>query len=416
MLTQQLDRARLLINYGRYAEAQKEIHQYLAIDPGNADAHTLLAIVSLNLQKTDEALNQVETAISLQPADDYNFYVYSKVLFQKDNKTEAEKKIREAIAINPFSAEYFSWLAQIQLNKKDYGDALSSANEGLSVDPANINCLNTRAIALTKLNKKEEAYETIKDVLTEDPQNSMTHANTGWAMLERNDHKQALLHFTESLRLNPGNEWAKSGMIEALKARYWIYRIFLRYMFWIGNMKSNRQWMIIVGFYILIQLLKLTGRAIPSLELYILPVIGLYALAAFSTWIIQPVFNLLLRLHPQGKYALSREERLCSDFVGASLLTGALSLAILFLRNESNGWFALGIFGITFSLPLANMFRPRKKNNLLIIQVFIAVMGLCGFAAVVLAFSNNGDYLVMGGVYLALLFIFQFVANSIAGR
>lgn len=413
-MTQQLDRARLLVNYGRYADAQKEIHQYLAFDPNDGEAHTLLAIIFLNLQKTDEAKVAIETAISFAPDEAYNFYIYSKVWFQKENMAEAEQKIREAISIHPFSAEYFAWLAQIQMHKKDYNDALQSANEGLAIEADNINCLNIRAIALTKLNKKQEAYETIQDALTEDPENSMTHANTGWSMLEHGEHKAALNHFTESLRLDPNNEWAKSGMVEALKARYFVYRMFLRYMFWIGNMKGNKQWMVIVGLYLMVQVLKGVGKAFPVLQYIVIPLIVLYAAFAFSTWIIQPVFNLLLRLHPQGKYVLTREERLSSVYVGLSLLIGVLSVLTIPFAGDGNGVFALGVFGITFSLPLANLFRSRKPRSRMILQSFIAVLGLCGFMAVILAFAGIEDYFVVGGFYLALLFTFQFVANAVA--
>ncbi len=415
-MTQQLDRARLLINYGRYSDAQNEIRQYLTFDPNDGEAHTLLAIVYLNLTKTDDAKAAIETAISLAPSEAYNFYIYSKVWFQKENTLKAEQTIREAISINPFSAEFFAWLAQIQLRKKDYTDALESANEGLAVEPDNINCLNIRAVALTKLNKKQEAFETIQDALTGDPENSMTHANTGWSMLEHGDQKAALLHFTESLRLDPNNEWAKGGMVEALKARYFIYRMFLRYMFWIGNMKGNKQWMVIIGFYLLVQVLQYVGDTYPQLQYFIIPIVVLYSLMAFSTWIIQPVFNLLLRLHPQGKYVLTPEESRTSVFVGFSMLIGALALLTLPFVADENGPLALGVFGITYSMPLANLYRTSKPKNRKLLQGFIALIGLCGITAVVLAFAGFESYMILGMVYLSLIFIFQFAANAIAIR
>ena len=90
-MTQQLDRARLLVNYGRYDDAQKEIHQYLTNEPNDGEAHTLLAIIFLNLKKTDDAKAAIEAATSFAPNEAYNFYVFSKVWFQKENITEAEQ-------------------------------------------------------------------------------------------------------------------------------------------------------------------------------------------------------------------------------------------------------------------------------------------------------------------------------------
>ncbi|MDB5311521.1 MAG: tetratricopeptide repeat protein [Gemmataceae bacterium] len=46
----------------------------------------------------------------------------------------------------------------------------------------------------------------------------------GWALLHARQPAEALTHFREALRLDPTNEWARDGLIEALKARYWVYR------------------------------------------------------------------------------------------------------------------------------------------------------------------------------------------------
>ena len=415
-MTQQLDRARLLINYRRYSEAQNEIVQYLSAEPYDSEAHALLAIVHLSQLNIDEARKAIEAAISLAPDEAFNFYISSKIFFHQENYIEAKKNINHAIAIHPLVAEYYAWLAQLQMHSKDYGEALATADEGLALEADNINCLNIRAIALTKLNQKEEAYQTIRDALTGDPENSLTHANTGWSLLEHGDYKPALKHFTEALRLQPNNEWAKSGMVEALKARYIIYRLFLRYMFWIGKMKSNKQWMIIIGLYVLVQLLKGVSNRFPAIEMLIAPLLILYGIFAFSTWIIQPLFNLLMLIHPQGKYALTKHEQLSAGFVGVSLLIGLLSVLLMFFYNENDGWFALAVFAISFSLPLANIYKPVKRRNRLMLQLFAAVLGVAGLISIMLAFAANPAYQIAGLIYLGLLLAFQFMANYLNSR
>ena len=51
----------------------------------------------------------------------------------------------------------------------------------------------------------------------------------GWLALHSKDHKKALEHFKQALIYFPFNDHAKVGMVEALKAKYWCYRVFLNY-------------------------------------------------------------------------------------------------------------------------------------------------------------------------------------------
>ena len=118
-------------------------------------------------------------------------------------------------------------------------------------DPENVFCLNTKSTAQLKLGHEEEAFQTVEGALNEDPEDSYTHTNYGWGLLQSGDVPKALHHFKEALRLDPSNNNARSGMIEALKAKYWFYKKFLSYQFWMQKKSSKFQWGFIIGIYIL---------------------------------------------------------------------------------------------------------------------------------------------------------------------
>ncbi len=67
--------------------------------------------------------------------------------------------------------------------------------------------------------------------------------------MHQGDHKQALEHFREALRLKPDMEWARNGMVEALKARYFLYRLMLRYYLWMSRFTRRGQWGMIIGLW-----------------------------------------------------------------------------------------------------------------------------------------------------------------------
>ncbi len=57
--------------------------------------------------------------------------------------------------------------------------------EGSHSIPEHAGCLNLRAMALVQLGRKDEASRTLGSALADDPENALTHANQGWALLHR---------------------------------------------------------------------------------------------------------------------------------------------------------------------------------------------------------------------------------------
>lgn len=414
MLEEQfLSRAQLLFEQKRYSEAEKDFGLVIAQTPSNSYVHSMLSLCNMNQGKFDLAERHANEAIGLSPTSSFAYYVASIVNFNLNKYSESKKQIKEAISLNPHDANYFGILASICLTEKEWQLALNTANEGLSLEPDNIECLNNRAKALIKLDKKNDAYETIKEALYFDPENSDTHSNLGWGLIEKGDHKSALHHFKEALSIDPTNENAKAGLIEALKARYWFYRIFLRYAFWIGNMKSKVQWAVIIGFYVGSRIVRIIGEKYPSLQIITTPLIVLYVLFALTTWIITPLSNLFLRLNVYGKYALNKDEIQCSNLVGMSLLLSIVSGIAFFIVGKVF-LLLLCIWGFTMMIPISGIYNTLKKGRSRNILKFYAItIGLVGLLAM-FAYLISGDATnTLSTIYLIGIIIYQWIANAI---
>jgi tetratricopeptide (TPR) repeat protein len=374
----------------------------------------LFAICRDALGFTDEALKAAQDAISKQPDNDYFLYLHALFQMKKQNMREAEKSIRNAIAFNPVSADYYGLLANIKIAQKDWDEALTSANEGLERDPENLLCLNARSTSLYKLDRKADAYATIQEALNQDPENAATHANIGWSLLEQGDHKKSLEHFRESLRLDPNNTYAKAGLVEGLKARYWFYRMFLRYAFWLSNLRAKGQWIVVIGLYIGVRVLGAIAETNSTLGVILTPIIYLYFAFAISTWIIEPLSNLFLRLNVYGRYALTKGEVMSSNFVAASLLIAVVSgIAVLFSDNFL--FVMLFIFGLTMMIPLASMFNPRRERNKKILIGYAATLAIVGVLAMWL-FIQVGDPAPLSTIYVFGIVAYQWVANAMMIR
>uniref|UniRef100_UPI004049CFDD tetratricopeptide repeat protein n=1 Tax=Flavobacterium sp. TaxID=239 RepID=UPI004049CFDD len=398
----------ILIQQGKYSDAEKILKDLLSVDASNIFLLSLFAEVNLRQDKLDIATKTIDNAIGLAPDSAHLYYVKSRIAFNNSDLAEAERCCNQCISLDPYDADYFALLAHLKLFQKKFEIALEEANRALEIDPENLLALNTRSTVLIKLDKSEESFQTIEGALRNDPNNAYTHANYGWNLLEKGNHKKALDHFKESLKNDPSFDYAKAGMMEALKASNPIYRLFLKYSFWMSNMTSKYQWYVIIGFYVGFRILRSLAKNNESWQPFLNPLLVLLALIAFSTWVINPIGNLFLRFNPYGKLLLDKKEILSSNFVAVSFLTSILGvLSYFILGNEA--FLAMAVFGFAMMLPCSVMFSPSKfKNGLLIYTIALAIIG---FLALGLSFASSQMINTFSTFFVIGFFAFQWVAN-----
>jgi tetratricopeptide (TPR) repeat protein len=322
-----LSRGILLYQQDRYALAEQELRLAVAEEPEDPTAHAFLALCLAEQGKLDPAEGEAGLAIRYGPDDPFAHLVLAHVLFKRGRPAEAERVARESLRLDPTDAGTYAVLAAIRHDRRDWRGALEAAEDGLAHDPSHPGCTAARTLALLQLGRADDAGDAAADALRRNPDDPLAHTAQGWAELHAGRPRQALTHFREALRLDPSSEWARDGMIEALKARYWLYRQILRFFLWMGRLGRTAQWGLILGLLVVQQVLAQVGRANPALRPLTTPL--LLALLAFVilTWVAEPLFNLLLRLNRFGRFALGRDQRRQSHWVGAVLLAGLLALA-----------------------------------------------------------------------------------------
>lgn len=408
MYQEQVERIELLINSKRFDLAQSQLQQLLVDHVDDSYLYYLLSAVKYNLSLYDEAESLINTSISLYPDAGFYYYFKACIYLAAERFTEVENLLLEAINLEPETAEFKAKMAQFKLLKKDYEVALSFANQALENDAENMLALNMRSSALLKLNRKDEAFSTIEGALREDPEDSFTHANYGWSLLENGNQKKSLEHFREALKYNPNNYSAQNGMVEALKASNILYRGYLKYVFFMEKLSKRGQWIFILGFYFGSKLLRTLGEKFPAVEPFVFPIIVVMALFAFSTWIMTPISNLFFRLNPFAKFLLDKNEMTSSALVGISLLISIFG-AIGYLITSNLGFFAVGIFGLLMMIPLNHLFLKTKIKHLPVI--ITSVLCVVGFVSIFYLFMSNPIYDIFATLFIIIFIGYQFGLN-----
>ncbi|HKS36788.1 MAG TPA: tetratricopeptide repeat protein [Verrucomicrobiae bacterium] len=379
-----LERGLLLYQQSRYDLAEQELRQALAADPDDAYSHALLALCLTEQKEFKDATEEAHRAVHQAPDDPFSHYALARVFYDRDRPDEAVAAISESIRLDPADADYQSLLAAIRFDQRRWQDALTAAEQGLQNNSEHVGCTNLRAMALVKLGRRQEAGATIDAALAKNPENAITHANQGWTLLEKRDPQKALEHFREALRLDPGNEWARHGIVEALKARNVIYGLMLRYFLWMSKLSPAAQWGVILGGYFLNRMLGTAAKSSPDLAPWLLPVRILFFGAVVLTWTADPLFNLLLRVNRFGRLALSREQMVASTWFGVCVLLALMSLAFcLPFGVDSPFVVSAAVFGLLM-IPVAGMFKASSGWPRTLLMTYTGLLALVGIGALAL--------------------------------
>jgi tetratricopeptide (TPR) repeat protein len=354
-MTAHLSRAVVLVQQQRYEQAIGELQLHLGQQSEDATAHALMSQCFLELERYDEAQTEAQQAIHLAPDESLGYRMLAGVFLLRNRFREAGEAITAALAIDPYDPDLYGLQASIFTQLQRWRDAVNAANEGLALDPEHTTCLNVRAQALVMLGDREGAAQTVQDALRKNPDDPWIHANQGWASLHANEPTKAAEHFREALRLDPTMEFARAGIIEALKARNFLYRWMLQYFLAMARLPSQARWGIIIGLYLAQRFLSSFARNNPDFAPYVWPILGVLIGFVVLTWLSYPLFNLLLRFDRFGRHALSLEQRR-----GANLLAVTLAIALLFVGTFFiTGDFAQLWGGIVFgllSLPVSTIY------------------------------------------------------------
>jgi tetratricopeptide (TPR) repeat protein len=387
---QLVQRAQLLIGQDRHQDAERVLRQVLAGNPDYGHGHALLALCLMHdRERLAEANREAEQAIHLAPDDDCSHYVYALVMDRRNLKKAALEAIEQAIAINPVEAGLHGLRAHLLGGLNRWREALTAAETGLSHDPENGQCSALRSLSLERTGRVSDALGEANRSVSRTPDSSDAHASRGWALLNQGNHKEARIAFREALRLEPGSEFARHGMIQAINSGNIVFRLFYRFMLWMSRLDSRVQWGLILGLWFGMRFLNSLARANPWLEPWVLPISITYLLFVMLTWILMPLFNTMLRFHPFGRHLLNRREIWASNLIAGSILSGILAGSAAWLI-QAEPWMGivLLLFAIQLTIPLAVAFNCEADWARNVATLFAIGFVLLYLSIVVLCLNN----------------------------
>ena len=384
-----LPRVQLLMQQNRLAMAADELRRQLARNPHEPIAHTLLALCLLDLDNATEAQEEAEVAIHLAPEYSLAFYALALARHRQHRPKEALEAINQALALDPADADYYHLLGNLRLESNQWQAALQATSTGLNFDAEHAGLHSLQARALARQGRSREAAQSAHEALGYGSESSSIQAQAGYVALETNRSKEALGHFQEALRLDPTSEYARAGLVEALKARYWVYRTFMRFMYWTASLGKGLRQGLFLGAWLVAQFVR--------------PLLPIYLVFAYMSWFNNVLFESLLRFNRYGRLALSDAQRRHSNHFLGLLAVAAAAGGTALAMPAVPGPLTLCFVALGLLFPLVGTerlgYRPEQQARSRWAGWALAASGLLSVALEVAGVDSASNLLFMVFLY-----------------
>lgn len=395
-----LSQAEILKDRHRYEEAVALLHQHLAREPEDAEAHALLAQTRLEMPgETRAALESIDNAIAIEADEAFYFGVKALTLSKLDQDRKALESAEEAIRLDPDAI--IGWIAKGQalggLNR--WPEAEAAARTALELDPDNQHAQNALLGFLRMQGRIEESQEGVDRRLERDPEDPDAHANAGWADLHSGKRREAEEHFREALRLDPGSEFARVGLREAYKARSPLYRGFLAWAFFMQRHTEGKQWIFVIGLYLAYKFGRAVLESIHPVAAGILT--ALYLLFCFWSFIASGTGHAIMLLDRWARLTLNPREQIDGVVVGWFFLVG-IALSLLALTVLPTAWAYLGGAMAIGAIPLSRVTLNKSLPGQIVFGTIAALVFAAGGVGFVVSLSGGNPFSSPTGGFMLL--------------
>ena len=393
-----LDRADILFQRGRLDLAEREVARALAEEPESAYAHTLMGVIQWRADRDKEAERSLREAVRLAPDDPQPMRVLGLMYVSQGRLAEAKALAASVMEADPLEPHNHLLNARVLALGGQGEEALGAVHCGLALNPDDEELLKFKTHLHTVMGQRDQAASSAARAVTRNPESADAHAMKGLTLMHAGQVREAHSHFIEALRLEPGHGMASQGLVETIKARNPVYRVMLAVFLWMGRLGGRTLMFLIVGAFLLAQVMRQVGNTNPAVAAWVTPVLVIYGLFVMMTWVSQPLFDLMLRLHPVGWHALGSRRRRASTAFGLLLLPVIPLLVVWAVTGSDLGWIG-GLYFALIAIAVAstlNQNDPRQRR----IMAIAAMIFLVSYPAAIFvdAVAGPASILMVGSI------------------
>ncbi len=343
-MTSHYEKGIALYYLNRYDPALVEFGLARTEMPDDSRPVMMAAFCQYMLHQHKHGLKLAKEALAIDPNSVQNLQVFGLCLSHLMKEKLAKEALEKALSIDPEDASSHYFLAWHYSLHGDWRQSLAAIERAIEFDPDNAEYLAHRSKALTILGKKSEAKETTMQALKIDAENSSAFVQHGFALRLEGDIVGSMRAYREALRKDPTDIEARTGLLEALRSRFFLYRWIIGFQLALMRLPPRIRGIFSAMVYPFGKLIYVLWKEAPSNVRLLIGSIGaIYGLFLFAI-LCGPVFlDALTSADPELSQLLSRPQRRWAVLLSGSCVAGLASLVF----GLSFGFVLLSAIGLT---------------------------------------------------------------------
>lgn len=230
------ERARLLLESGRFDEARSLLREALARDNEDAGLWCLLSLALIRLEEPQEATSAAGRAAALEPEEEWPHRLASIALANQKRPDQAVAAAREAVRRGPALWQTHAQLALALHEVREAGardEAWYTGSHAVTLAPEEAETHFVMGVVAQDRGQLAVAERAYRQALALEPANAAAMNNLALVELRRGRVHQAAEGFTSSLRADPGLGVARAN-VEAVGWRLLTFGYYIAFVgFWI---------------------------------------------------------------------------------------------------------------------------------------------------------------------------------------
>jgi tetratricopeptide (TPR) repeat protein len=216
-------RARMLFDDGRFADAQKDAGEAARLDPDDGLTVLLNAECLRRSGRNEEAIREYDHVASLQVASADLYEGRAAAWAAAGQFAKAVDDYDRAIHAHPDDAVAQLGRGNARAALGDDSNALADLDAAVRLDPKNVDAWISRARVLSKLNRNQDALTDLTRAILLEPKDANLHLARAAVLEKMERHQEALQDRDTAVQLGPdlpeaytarGESWAELGLTE----------------------------------------------------------------------------------------------------------------------------------------------------------------------------------------------------------
>lgn len=395
MSLEPIEEAFELIQDGRLQDALVVLDGEIHEQPNDARLHALRALVLLDLERRDEAAEEARLATDLEPDGAFVAFVTGEVALAQGDVAGAIAAATRARALDPGDADFVLLEARARLRAGQWDEVERLTGAVLADEPSHEGAALLATIARDARHDGPMSAADWQQLAERFPLNPFARSARAWTLLHAGRARDARAEFEQALALDPSSEWAREGLVLALKARAPGYQLLLRWFMWLARLSPRTRTLLAIGGVLGYNALRRVSEQSPGLKPFLIPVLVAYVALVLASWLADPLLNLALLATADGRRLLGKDDRESALLVGGCLgLAACFGLLGVLTPWDQAYYGAIGFGLVTLTVVGAYQCAPGRQR-----RGMLAFAGLLGTLAVASTIAG-GD---LGGILVFLV-------------